>query len=830
MPAVTNAQLIAGFYAAIFNRAPDPTGLAYWEDQFSGTSSTIYTLAAGFTAHPVFTTTYAAMANQLFVESIYQNILGAGGDAEGISYWTAKLDGGEGRSTLLADFVHDALTVDVSLFTNLTQTERDVAQARQDALTNKADVGLNFAASLGAAGNLDPSTDTTTQTGLESDTAYLASQAAIANVTSDPASVTTANAAIAAAILTDDPAQMLLNPPGPMFTVTLTDGVVSFANGTGDIVMTIVDGTATFVRDNVTATTTVDNVASTDQGFILADGQTLDMSAADAHLFFRDSFNGPGTLNVVGPVSILDVENLAIGWIHGTLNYTLTSGDVDLTTLYSNPLSVGALTAAKAFLQATIDHATNGASITLNVLAYTVEPDSTSLDDYNLAAAATGSDAHATIQYPADTSAILLNLTDYTANPGYIAALQAATHDITVEVDDTYVADSTVVNNGNVTLSLDNGVTSVDLSAATGTHGFTIDGHGDSAGITIVGSAHDDIITSGTGNDTLTGGGGSDTFNVTAPNINTFSILSERVNTITDLTAADTLNIEAGATATATGVLDFTGFHVNNEGTLNIDGTTGDDIIVGSTGSDVITSGGDGNDTLTGNGGGDQYIVNGGTSTLTDLQENDLLIVQNGATAITTLLDLSTVDVSNDGTLVINGTAASETIIGSSGHDVINGGAGNDIIKGSAGADSLTGGLGSDTFSFVNDDSNTYTFAALNAGSTIADGSTFTFNSGTDVITDFVAGVDLVSITGLSVMNASYVNGGSISSAVPNTGEAFLVHGAYSNNVFSASAGGPDTLAIYNDGLADSAYEAIVLTGASSLVLTLPPIQLPPIP
>jgi Ca2+-binding RTX toxin-like protein len=813
MPAVTNAQLIAGFYAAIFNRAPDPSGLAYWEDQFSGTSSSIYTLAAGFTAHPVFTTTYGAMANQLFVETIYQNILGAGGDAEGISYWTAKLDGGEGRSTLLADFVHDALTVDVSQFTNLTQSERDVAQARQDALTNKADVGLNFAASLGAAGNLDPTTDTTTQTGLESDTAYLASQAAIANVTSDPTSVTMANTAITTALQTSEPTQALVTP----FTVTLTDAVVSFANGVGEIAMTVVDGIATFVRDHATATLSVGDLPN--QTINLATDQTLAVNAADAHLLNSDTIAGTGTVNIVGATTILEIGALATTWTTGTVNYSLLNGVVDTTTtgIGTITITVGNLASIKSILQLVIDHAANHSDITLD-MTYVLTPGSTSLTDYNLAVAAIGSDLHGTVGYSADTSAVDVGLADYadTASANYIAALQAATHGISVTVsgdnveDGFYTAPSTLVNNGNVTFNLVDGAIGIDLSATTTTHGFTVDASTDDSSVTITGSDHDDILTGGNGNDTLTGGLGNDTFNVNAPE----RLLLRNIphDTITDLTATDTLNVAEGATAIVTGVLNFTGFQVNNLGTVNITGTVGDDVIVGTTGHDVIDGNG-GNDTLTGNGGGDDFYVETGRSIITDLNADDTLTVASGALAgVSTLFDLSQAD--NQGAIGILGTAGGDTIVGST--------TGADLISGGLGNDTMTGNGGNNAFYFKSGESNTFTFAAQSAGSTIADGSTFSFAGGTDRITDFNTSTDLLNIGGVALSNADYVNNASTTFAAPGgSGQVVLVHGNYNNDVFTAQESGADTLAIYDNAAGSTHIEAVVLTGVSQLLQSL---------
>ena len=205
MATATNAQKIAGLYAAFFERAPDAEGLSYWETQFTGTA-TVNTIAGLFAAHPVFETTYGAMTDVEFVNAIYLNVLGAAGDANGVDYWVGQLKNGgaDARANFVAQFVNDALTVDLSTFTNLTAAELAVAQGRQDTLTNKANVGLYFAEKFGAASNITTTGDIT------NDPAYLAAQAAIKNVTADKASVTDAQARVDVAVGTSNPAGSLI--------------------------------------------------------------------------------------------------------------------------------------------------------------------------------------------------------------------------------------------------------------------------------------------------------------------------------------------------------------------------------------------------------------------------------------------------------------------------------------------------------------------------------------------------------------------------------------------------------------------------------------------
>lgn len=217
MATATNAQKIAGLYAAFFNRAPDAAGLAFWEAQFTGTA-TVNTLAVQFAANPVFTSTYGSLTDVQFVNAVYQNVLGAAGDAAGVDYWVGQLKNGgaDARANFVAQFVNDALTVDVSTFTGLTAEERAVAQTRQDTLTNKANVGLYFAEKLGTASNITTTGDITL------DPAYKAAQAALSNVNSTAASVSAAEGRIDIAVGTSDPAGSLVGQNSAL-TAALVD-------------------------------------------------------------------------------------------------------------------------------------------------------------------------------------------------------------------------------------------------------------------------------------------------------------------------------------------------------------------------------------------------------------------------------------------------------------------------------------------------------------------------------------------------------------------------------------------------------------------------------
>ena len=228
MAVVTTQQKVAALYTAIFNRAPDQAGLNFWTAQINAGTS-FASIAAGFAQHEVFTTGIGALDNAGYVSALYTNILGSAGDTAGIAYWTARLAAGESKAAIVAEFVNGSLTIDIPALLasgGISAADAAAATIRQQTLTNKADVGIYFANTLGAASNLNPATVSTSKAGLEADPIYKASQAAIAGVDSTAASVQTAKDAIAVAAGSANPAEALLG-----HTFTLTTGADTFVGG-----------------------------------------------------------------------------------------------------------------------------------------------------------------------------------------------------------------------------------------------------------------------------------------------------------------------------------------------------------------------------------------------------------------------------------------------------------------------------------------------------------------------------------------------------------------------------------------------------------------------
>lgn len=175
--------------------------------------------------------------------------------------------------------------------------------------------------------------------------------------------------------------------------------------------------------------------------------------------------------------------------------------------------------------------------------------------------------------------------------------------------------------------------------------------------------------------------------------------------------------------------------------------------------------------------------------------------------------------VSSSGVSISTGSG-NDTLTGSAGNDVINAGNGTNSITGGQGVDMLTGGGNVDTFNFVTGDAAGYVFTASSSADTIiSDGDTFLLGTGgTDVINNFTAGTDKLSITGVS-LTSGYLGGGSEAAANVSNGHVSFVLGSYgaASHTFSVNSNsGSATLVIFN---ADNSRESIVLTGVTSLTV-----------
>ena len=232
-------EKVSAFYASVFNRAPDKSGLDYWVssiNQSPSQSATYLQLATGFTQHVAFTDLYGTniqdsdVTKTTFINALYTNMLGANGDAQGVAYWVGLL-GTASVAEVVSSFIQSALSVDLSSteFDYLSAGERALAESRQATITNKAQVGVYFAEQMDDLSDLleatDPASDLYT---LLADPRFLASYILTATVTDDPDTVDAAKALVDLSLLQSDPVAFFnAYAPQAGLTVNSYDGLLS---------------------------------------------------------------------------------------------------------------------------------------------------------------------------------------------------------------------------------------------------------------------------------------------------------------------------------------------------------------------------------------------------------------------------------------------------------------------------------------------------------------------------------------------------------------------------------------------------------------------------
>jgi len=225
-----------------------------------------------------------------------------------------------------------------------------------------------------------------------------------------------------------------------------------------------------------------------------------------------------------------------------------------------------------------------------------------------------------------------------------------------------------------------------------------------------------------TGSDTLYGDAGNDTLGGGAGN-----------DTLVGGTGSDVLFGGAGDDWLDVGVHDFftaDGASVTNTAWAG----AGADIVDGDNTADLL-GGGSGNDTVAGYGGNDTLF--GGKDGAPDTSNRDSFYGGDGDDQIYGGSD-------ND---QVRGEAGADLLFGGDGNDTLTGGSGGDALWGGAGNDSLTGGSESDLFGFV-------------AG------------SGSDRISDFQVGLDLLDLRGTTT---NFTSAASVSAAATNTASGLQI-------------------------------------------------------
>jgi hypothetical protein len=109
----TIASQVQALYVGYLGRAADQAGLDFWTNAITAGTSTLQSVALGFTLSTEYTALYAGKTNSELAAAIYKNVLGRDADAAGLEFWVGELSKGvQTPETLLAAMLNSLGTVD----------------------------------------------------------------------------------------------------------------------------------------------------------------------------------------------------------------------------------------------------------------------------------------------------------------------------------------------------------------------------------------------------------------------------------------------------------------------------------------------------------------------------------------------------------------------------------------------------------------------------------------------------------------------------------------------------------------------------------------------
>jgi hypothetical protein len=102
--------LISRLYFGTYLRAPDGGGLDYWTAEYvkAPTRENLDRIATLFATAPEFVARYGGLNNRQFIGQMYRSVLERDADDAGLSFWEARMNAGEPRGVMLANFTESA--------------------------------------------------------------------------------------------------------------------------------------------------------------------------------------------------------------------------------------------------------------------------------------------------------------------------------------------------------------------------------------------------------------------------------------------------------------------------------------------------------------------------------------------------------------------------------------------------------------------------------------------------------------------------------------------------------------------------------------------------
>jgi len=742
---------IAELYVATFNRAADADGLAYWISD--GTANTtgltsLEDISAAMIDNAEYTTLYGSAAtDEEFVIALYANVLNrtVDGTDAGVAYWVADLAAGNVTTPYMVTAIINGAKAATGSATDKATIE------------NKATAGLYY-----ADGGLNDVAEATT---------------IMSSVTSDTATVTTAQTTIDAAIVVAAQANATqLTTSTDSLVGTASADVYNAANGTLATADTILDSTtgdADILYAEVTSATSAPRLQNIETVTMTGKYTTVGLDLASSSGIDTLNVNttiANGTATVTNAAS-LNAATVALGANIATATITATASGTRDTVMIdggsAKTVTINGNAGTDTF-DATI---TDAASVTLGLNGGTANIDAYTLHTTGGTMTLNGTSAAKTLTLDNTTAALTVTLTDNQTLVGTGATSKwdiTGDSNVTLVVADDGVATAisdlegiALTNSGaasvNVNIKDTASTTVANLTEFVATEAkFSVDG---TASIlanvnegTVVNLAADatagGVSTLGVGtaaNGAYTAHEGTLLVNVsdnqttnaltTAASVGTL-LLTATADEVTDTDANENGTEETHLTIAA---LDT----VANEAGAGTAGQTGTNTVVVQGSEDLeITLWTNGN---TNNVGSVDVLVAStmtGALTIGDTAAASTISLGSGNDTVSDTIDAAIT--------TVYGNGGNDTITTGTGADKIYGGAGDDtIVGGATGVNTIDGGTGDDTIT-----STAIDLITLGAGSdTVIAAAELNY-----VVSDISATEDTLVITGAATTAVDLTN------------------------------------------------------------------------
>ncbi len=117
--ATTIASQVQELYVGYLGRAADQEGLDFWTKAITDGTSTIESVAQGFTLSNEYTTQYDGLNTNDLVGKVYENVLGRTADADGLAFWAGEITSGVVTAeTLVASIINSLGAIDQQVIDN----------------------------------------------------------------------------------------------------------------------------------------------------------------------------------------------------------------------------------------------------------------------------------------------------------------------------------------------------------------------------------------------------------------------------------------------------------------------------------------------------------------------------------------------------------------------------------------------------------------------------------------------------------------------------------------------------------------------------------------